>query len=240
MAKAARAGTDSGTIRRQKIVKWSAPSILADSMIDDGSDPARVHFGLQVFDHDTAKELRIEVGGGWSSACAVDTPVLAETSQEVAVCADGPTVYGIDVSRFQGTIDWQKMRERSRELLDSLDSRDLDFLRRVVGKDFQIDAGLAFDSVVGGGTRDALNDAGGSAADPWATTLPGSRTSQRQPPMKALIQRGRKKMRRLSRIHSRRSSDGRSQGRLSEACAGSLKAPSDAVTHSSFSRGSSR
>ena len=39
MAKAASAGTDSGTTRRQKIVKWSAPSILADSMIDDGSEP---------------------------------------------------------------------------------------------------------------------------------------------------------------------------------------------------------
>ena len=39
IANAASAGTDSGTIRRQKIVKWSAPSIRADSMIDDGSDP---------------------------------------------------------------------------------------------------------------------------------------------------------------------------------------------------------
>ena len=38
MAKAASAGTDKGTTRRQKIVKWSAPSILADSMIDDGSE----------------------------------------------------------------------------------------------------------------------------------------------------------------------------------------------------------
>src|SRR6266540_3791843 len=39
MAKAARAGTDSGMISRQKIVKWSAPSILADSMISDGNAP---------------------------------------------------------------------------------------------------------------------------------------------------------------------------------------------------------
>ena len=39
MANAASAGTDSGTMRRQKIVKWSAPSIFADSMIDEGSDP---------------------------------------------------------------------------------------------------------------------------------------------------------------------------------------------------------
>lgn len=36
-------------------------------------------------------------------------PKLAEVSQEMAVCADGPTVYGIDVSRFQGDIDWQKV-----------------------------------------------------------------------------------------------------------------------------------
>lgn len=40
-------------------------------------------------------------------ACMVDTPTLSETSQEVAVCADGPTTYGIDVSRFQGDINWQ-------------------------------------------------------------------------------------------------------------------------------------
>ena len=39
IANAARAGTDSGTMSRQKIVKWSAPSILADSMIDEGRDP---------------------------------------------------------------------------------------------------------------------------------------------------------------------------------------------------------
>ncbi len=39
MAKAASAGTDSGTMSRQKIVKWSAPSMRADSMIDDGSAP---------------------------------------------------------------------------------------------------------------------------------------------------------------------------------------------------------
>ena len=39
MANAAIAGTDSGTTRRQKIVKWSAPSIFADSMIEDGSEP---------------------------------------------------------------------------------------------------------------------------------------------------------------------------------------------------------
>lgn len=29
----------------------------------------------------------------------------------MAVCADGPTVYGIDVSRFQGTIDWQPVAD---------------------------------------------------------------------------------------------------------------------------------
>jgi hypothetical protein len=42
MANAARAGTDSGTTSRQKIVKWSAPSILADSMIDEGREPMKL------------------------------------------------------------------------------------------------------------------------------------------------------------------------------------------------------
>ncbi|HEY5927637.1 MAG TPA: GH25 family lysozyme [Kofleriaceae bacterium] len=36
-----------------------------------------------------------------------DAPVLAETEQAMSVCADGPTTYGIDVSRFQGDINWQ-------------------------------------------------------------------------------------------------------------------------------------
>jgi MYXO-CTERM domain-containing protein len=45
-------------------------------------------------------------------ACALpDAPALGETEQEMAVCADGPTVYGIDVSRFQGTIDWQQVKD---------------------------------------------------------------------------------------------------------------------------------
>ena len=39
IANAARAGIESGMIRRQKIVKWSAPSIRADSMIEEGSEP---------------------------------------------------------------------------------------------------------------------------------------------------------------------------------------------------------
>nr|MBA3539619.1 hypothetical protein [Deltaproteobacteria bacterium] len=45
-------------------------------------------------------------------ACAVEPtePALGQVSQEAAVCADGDTVYGIDVSRFQGAIDWQKVK----------------------------------------------------------------------------------------------------------------------------------
>ncbi|MDQ3370132.1 MAG: MYXO-CTERM sorting domain-containing protein, partial [Myxococcota bacterium] len=48
-----------------------------------------------------------------ASACGLEElqepaePTLAEVAQEVAVCADGPTTYGIDVSRYQGDIDWQ-------------------------------------------------------------------------------------------------------------------------------------
>jgi lysozyme len=44
-------------------------------------------------------------------ACAVDTPTLDETKQQASVCADGETVYGIDVSRFQGDIDWQPVAD---------------------------------------------------------------------------------------------------------------------------------
>jgi GH25 family lysozyme M1 (1,4-beta-N-acetylmuramidase) len=36
---------------------------------------------------------------------------LGQARQAAAVCADGPTVYGIDVSRYQGTIDWQKVAD---------------------------------------------------------------------------------------------------------------------------------
>lgn len=45
-------------------------------------------------------------------ACGhVEAPELAETEQGMSVCADGPTIYGIDVSRFQGAIDWQKVKD---------------------------------------------------------------------------------------------------------------------------------
>jgi lysozyme len=43
------------------------------------------------------------------TACAVDPgddEQVATIEQSVNVCADGPTTYGIDVSRFQGDIDW--------------------------------------------------------------------------------------------------------------------------------------
>ncbi len=39
MANEASTGTESGMISRQKIVKWSAPSIFADSISDEGSEP---------------------------------------------------------------------------------------------------------------------------------------------------------------------------------------------------------
>lgn len=48
-----------------------------------------------------------------AAACTVEPPAsgaepqLGETTQAMSVCADGPTTYGIDVSRFQGDIDWQ-------------------------------------------------------------------------------------------------------------------------------------
>jgi lysozyme len=51
------------------------------------------------------------VGG---HACMLDEqaqgPEVAEIEQSMSVCADGPTTYGIDVSRFQGDIDWQKVK----------------------------------------------------------------------------------------------------------------------------------
>lgn len=36
-------------------------------------------------------------------------PRVSATAQEMAVCAGDTTVYGIDVSRFQGDIDWQQV-----------------------------------------------------------------------------------------------------------------------------------
>lgn len=42
-------------------------------------------------------------------ACASTDPSTAQVAQEAAVCADGPTVYGIDVSRYQGDIDWPQV-----------------------------------------------------------------------------------------------------------------------------------
>jgi GH25 family lysozyme M1 (1,4-beta-N-acetylmuramidase) len=46
-------------------------------------------------------------------ACSgqVEPPAVSELEQHTgSVCADGSTVYGIDVSRFQGTIDWTQVQ----------------------------------------------------------------------------------------------------------------------------------
>jgi len=46
-------------------------------------------------------------------ACTVQEdappPEVAQVEQKTNVCAAGPTVYGIDVSRFQGDIDWDQV-----------------------------------------------------------------------------------------------------------------------------------
>ena len=44
------------------------------------------------------------------TACAADaTEPTVELAQETVVCGDGPTVKGIDVSYYQGTIDWTRV-----------------------------------------------------------------------------------------------------------------------------------
>jgi len=99
----------------------------------------------------------------WLVACGqVEAPQLAETEQEMAVCADGGTIYGIDVSRFQGTIDWQKVKDSgvvyayiqiSRSVTD-LDA-EADFLgARMLGLGlqlFHIDFGAALGPLGSGG-----------------------------------------------------------------------------------------
>jgi lysozyme len=56
----------------------------------------------------------IAIASVLATACALEQPTLeepavAETSQLASVCADGPTTFGIDVSRFQGDINWQQV-----------------------------------------------------------------------------------------------------------------------------------
>jgi lysozyme len=44
-----------------------------------------------------------------AAACTDETATLSEQTQAASVCADGPTTYGIDVSRFQGDINWTQV-----------------------------------------------------------------------------------------------------------------------------------
>ena len=48
-----------------------------------------------------------------AAACTIeqpaDEPAVAQAVQPASVCADGPTTFGIDVSRFQGDINWQQV-----------------------------------------------------------------------------------------------------------------------------------
>jgi len=43
---------------------------------------------------------------GWAGCAAPDETEVGESAAEVRVCADGPVVEGIDVSKWQGEIDW--------------------------------------------------------------------------------------------------------------------------------------
>src|SRR5690349_6208546 len=49
----------------------------------------------------------VGLGAAWGllGACTAE-PDTATVTEEVRVCADGPTVEGIDVSKWQGAIDW--------------------------------------------------------------------------------------------------------------------------------------
>lgn len=56
----------------------------------------------------------------WLSACGGSDrpgadPQYGQLEQAATVCADGPVVEGIDVSQWQGTIDWAKVRGAGKE-----------------------------------------------------------------------------------------------------------------------------
>ncbi len=44
-----------------------------------------------------------------AAACVDQSPDVADESFDATVCADGETVFGIDVSKWQGTIDWSQV-----------------------------------------------------------------------------------------------------------------------------------
>lgn len=55
-------------------------------------------------------------------------PELGTSKHAMSVCADGPTVYGIDVSRYQGNIDWQQVADSGVVYAWIQISRDFDSL----------------------------------------------------------------------------------------------------------------
>src|SRR5258705_9915650 len=47
----------------------------------------------------------------WVCACGGGAgESTGTTADEIAVCANGPTTYGVDVSEFQGNIDWNAVK----------------------------------------------------------------------------------------------------------------------------------
>ena len=44
------------------------------------------------------------------AACATPAPATSERSDDTTVCGAGPTVKGVDVSYYQGTIDWAAVK----------------------------------------------------------------------------------------------------------------------------------
>ncbi len=71
------------------------------------------------------------------AGCALD-PAADTVAEEVKVCADGPTVRGIDVSVYQGTIDWAAVKASGIEFAfirssDGLTHPDSKFARNWAG-----------------------------------------------------------------------------------------------------------
>jgi lysozyme len=73
------------------------------------------------------------------AACATEAPpTLGETDQAATVCSTGPTTAGIDVSVYQGTIDWTKVKTAGIEyafirVSDGLNSPDSKFAANWAG-----------------------------------------------------------------------------------------------------------
>ncbi len=96
-------------VRRRDLPAGRVRDLLSSAPREKQKATNRTLFGEPEIDHHAAMlRSRLFIASMLLAACAADDDE-ARRFDEIRVCADGPTVDGIDVSHWEGTVDWDQV-----------------------------------------------------------------------------------------------------------------------------------